>query len=94
MKKVVILSFLLLSACAQFEPFVDARREAGQEKTVGQSTSDRIAICYNPMWSNMKQVEQLAKEGCTQTRRKAQADGKKHFNCSLFLPSTAFYKCI
>ena len=94
MKKIVVLSLLLLSACAQFGPFVDARREAGREGTVGQSTPNRIAVCYNPLWSDMKKVEQLAKEGCAQTKRKAQADGKKYFNCSFFSPSTAFYKCI
>ncbi len=94
MKKVFIFSFLFISACAQFEPFVDARHEAGQPTMVGQSTPDRAAICYNPLWSNMEQVENLAKESCAQTKRKIQFDTKKYFSCSLVTPATAFYKCI
>lgn len=94
MKKFVVLFFLLLPACAQFEPFVDARREAGQVMTIGQSTSDRIAVCYNPLWSDMNKVEKLAKEGCAQTKRKARFEDKNYFNCSLFSPATAFYECI
>ena len=94
MKKFILLSLLFLSACAQFSPFVDARREAGRETTVGQSTPDKIAVCYNPIWSDMGQVEQLAKEGCAQTKRKAQFADKKYFSCAFFSPCTAFYDCI
>ncbi len=61
---------LFLSACTQFKPFVDARREAGQEAAVGQSTPDRVAVCYNPLFSDMPDVEKLAQSACAQTKRK------------------------
>lgn len=94
MKKLLFLTVLFLSGCAQFEPFVDARREAGQVQTVGQSSPDRVAICYNPLWSEMGKIEILAKEECAKTKRKIQVDGKKYFSCSLASPVTIFYKCI
>lgn len=89
-----ILFLLFLSACTQLNPFVDARREAGQVLTVGQSTPDRIAICYNPLWADMDEVQKLADEACAQTQRKAQPDGEKYFTCTLVSPVTTFYKCI
>ena len=94
MKKIVFILMLFLSGCAQFQPFVDARREAGQVATIGQSTPDRVAICYNPLWSDSAQVENLAIEICAQTKRKPLVDGKKYFTCTLTSPITAFYKCI
>jgi hypothetical protein len=87
------LMFLVLSGCAQLRPFEDMRREAGQEKTVGMSTPDAPAICYNPIWSDEKAVKELANQACQRTKRQAELDYKKHFSCSLMLPSTAFYKC-
>ena len=95
MKKIVVLgSALFLSACAQFEPFVDARREAGQLLTVGQSTPNKVAVCYNPLWSNEKEIEKLAADACAQTKRIPQLDGRKYFSCTFVSPSTVFYKCI
>ena len=95
MKKIYcLMAVLFVSACAQFEPFIDARREAGQLLMQGQSTPDVVAICYNPIWSDMNDVEKLAKEGCAQTKRTPQYDDKKYFTCSLFTPTTAFYRCI
>lgn len=95
MKKIVIVtSVLFLSACAQFEPFVDARREAGQVLTVGQSTPNRVAICYNPLWSDEKEIEKLAVDACAQTKRKPQFNTKKYFTCTLASQFTVFYKCI
>ena len=94
MKKVYFLIAFFLASCAQFEPFVDARREAGQAAPVGQSTLDRVAICYNPLWSNEQEIEKLAAETCAQTKRKPVFDDKTYFNCAFVSPATAFYKCI
>ena len=94
MKKICLGFLLLLSACAQFEPFVDSRREAGRSLPVGQSTPDRVAICYNPLWSDEQKVEKLSVEACAQTKRKPQFDDRNYFKCSLMLPSTIFYKCV
>lgn len=87
------LLFLTLAGCAQFAPFEDMRREAGQKKTVGISTQDMPAICYNPLWSDEKDVQEPAESACQKTKRQARFDSKKHFSCSLMLPSVAFYKC-
>ena len=93
MKKLILFLGLFLSACGQVEPFVDAHREAGQVQLRGQSTPDKPAICYNPLWSNKKQVEQLAEEECQKTNRHAIYDNTSWFSCCLMNPSTAFYKC-
>lgn len=87
-------TLLILSGCAQFQPFEDMRREAGQSETVGQSKTNHPAICYNPLWSDENAVKELAVQICQKTKRQAELDFKKHFSCSLFLPSIAFYKCI
>ncbi|MGN0919827.1 MAG: hypothetical protein ACI4OR_03620 [Alphaproteobacteria bacterium] len=94
MKKVIVLgSALFLSACGQLTPFVDAHREAGQIQLVGQSTPDKVAVCYNPMWSDQNQVKELAHQECAKTNRKAVYSDTKWFSCCLANPSTAFYDC-
>ena len=94
MKKLVVLFLLvLISACSQLEPFVDSRREAGQEKPVGQSTSNIVAVCYNPIWSQQKDAEILAKEECAKSNRKAVYSDTKWFSGYLATPATAFYTC-
>ena len=93
MKKFILGIVLILSGCEQFTPFVDARREAGQIQLVGQSTPDKVAVCYNPIWSDKKKVEELAKEECAKTKRNAIYDDTKWFSCRLVNPSTAFFDC-
>ena len=93
MKKYILFLGLFLSACGQIGPFVDAHREAGQVQLRGQSTPDKPAICYNPIWSDKKMVEQLAEEECQKTNRHAVYDNTSWFSCCLMNPSTAFYKC-
>ena len=93
MKIKVIVLALFLSACGQIEPFVDAHREAGQVQLRGQSTPDKVAICYNPLWSNKKVVEELAKTECQKTNRQPVYSDTKWFSCCLMNPSTVFYDC-
>ena len=93
MKKAFVLLALFLSACGQVEPFIDSHREAGQVQLRGQSTLDKVAVCYNPLWSNKKAVEELAKSGCKKTNRHPVYDDTKWFSCCLMNPSTAFYDC-
>ena len=89
----LFLLFFCLSACSQFEPFEDMRREAGQIPTVGQSSNDYPAICYNPIWHNETQIQKLAEEACAQTNRTAVLQEEKSFSCRLFTPTTVIYKC-
>ena len=93
MKKFILGFALFLSACGQVTPFVDAHREAGQVELIGQSTPDKIAVCYNPIWSDKKLVEELAQQECAKTNRKAFYNDTKWFSCCLINPSTAFYDC-
>ena len=93
MKKFILFLPLFISACGQFSPFVDAHREAGQVQLRGQSTPDRAAVCYNPIWSDKKQVEYLAETECQKTKRHAVYNDTSWFSCCLLNPSTAFYKC-
>ena len=88
-----LLPFLYLTACSQFEPFEDIRREAGQIQTVGQSSNDRPAICYNPIWHDEEQVQELAKTACARTNRHPVLQDTKLFSCRFVNPSTAFYNC-
>jgi len=95
MRKIIKLSVLvllgtMLTACA---PFIDSRREAGQSAPVGQSTKDNPAVCYNPLWTGDDTLQTLADEVCAQTGKKAAFQEKKYFNCRLFIPNTAFFKC-
>ena len=93
MKRFILGITLFVSACGQFTPFIDARREAGQVELIGQSTPDKVAVCYNPIWSDQKKVKELAKEECAKTNRKAVYDDTKWFSCRLVNPSTAFFNC-
>ena len=93
MKKSIFGLVLLVSACGQFSPFIDAHREAGQVELVGQSKPDRVAVCYNPIWSDKKFIKELADRECAKTKRKAVYDDTKWFSCCLVNPTTAFYNC-
>ena len=95
MKKLFLFSvcFLFLSSCSQTTPFIDSHREAGEVQLRGQSTPDRVAVCYNPMWSDKKEVKKLAQQECKKTNRKAVYSDTKWFSCCLMNPSTAFYDC-
>ena len=94
MNKFVPLGLLLLlTACSEFGPFVDTRREAGQTEPVGQSRPDRIAVCYNPVWHSDKSIEKLATAACAQQNKQAVYADTSYFNCRFVSPNTAFYTC-
>jgi hypothetical protein len=83
-----------LQACEQTAPFVDSRREAGRLYKVGQSTPDRVAICYR-FWKAQKEIIlQKAEQECAKTGKIPVFDGKKIFNCRFVSPNTAFFKCV
>lgn len=93
-KKGIVLLFALgLVGCAEVSPFIDTRREAGQVQPIGQSTPDRIAVCYNPLWHNNDDVKKLAEEACSKNKKTAIYDDTRYFNCCLVSPNTAFYQC-
>ena len=94
MKQIFILfCFLFLMGCSQLKPFVDSRREAGQERPVGQSRPNNIAVCYNPIWSSQTDADELAEEECKKVKKKAVYTQTKWFSGYLATPATAFYTC-
>ena len=89
-KTFLLIGILLLEGCA---PFVDSRREAGFSHTVGESTLDRVAICYNPYSTNANEIIKMAQEECEKTDREAAYDGHKYWSCRVFLPHRVYYRC-
>ena len=86
--------FFLFVVCLFFtgcSAYVDQRREAGRLNPIGQSKASEIAICYNPLFSNENDLNQIAKEKCGE--KKAVLNNYKLFNCTLFYPNTVFYTC-
>lgn len=84
----VIVSVFCFTGCTAF---VDTRREAGQVQPVGQSAPHYLALCYNPMFHDQGELQALADKTCASG--KATYDRTRYFNCTLFYPNTAFYKC-
>lgn len=87
-----LLSPLALSACGT--PYVDSRREAGEINTVGSSTLDRVAICYNAASTEPGDILKLANDQCARTGRLAQYIGQNRLQCSLLHPHRAFFDCV
>jgi len=90
---VALMAFLCLTACSEFQPFIDSRREAGQAALIGQSRPDMIAVCYNPIWDSESEVRQLAETACAEQGKHITYADTAYFNCRLTTPNTAFYAC-
>lgn len=85
----------LLSACAD-GAFVDRRRDAGQPTLtyVGLSTPDTPSICYNTWNSTPAEVLALARAECAKTDRVPELLGQSSFDCRLFYPARANFRCV
>ncbi len=92
MKKILLIALFLLNGCFQ-EPFIDSRRQAGSPRTFGESTPNRIAVCYNPLSTNANEIIKLAQEACGKTNREAAYDGHKYWSCRVFWPHRVYYRC-
>ena len=89
----IFLFAFILTACSQFVPFEDRRREAGQIPTIGRSSDDQPVICYNPLWHNNQEVLELAQKVCDKTKRKAILKQTDYFSCRFVNPTAAHYIC-
>lgn len=96
MKKSVILTAvcLLLAACTTQAPFVDARREAGKNYTVGESTPDVVAVCFNKYSTHSSEIIRMAQEECRKTNREAKYKGMKRWSCRVLLPHRVYFACV
>ncbi len=98
--KLIISSALILtlSACSFWQPYVDRRRNAGNPPDrlyVGRSTPYNPSICYNGWVSDVNEVQKLADEECLKykTGDKAVLLQTSSFDCKIFVPSRANFKC-
>ena len=93
MHKKIDIFFLIFFSCLLVgcTAYIDARREAGVIQFVGQSKGSNIAICYNPIFNDVGQLDELAQNNCAP--QKAIYQDVKYFNCTFFYPNTAFYTC-
>lgn len=82
-----------LSGCA-VDPFVDGRREAGSNRTVGRSTANTVAICYNSRSTTPVAVMQMAESECAKTDRVPRFDREDVLACSISNPTRAYFKCV
>ncbi|MBQ8251456.1 MAG: hypothetical protein IJY92_06060 [Alphaproteobacteria bacterium] len=89
----LIGSFFLLSACAQFEPFVDERREAGQIETVGSSKPGSPVVCSG-FWTTKEERFLLAQAECEKMGKIAQSKSIHSFECKLFAPVKETFVCV
>ena len=91
---------LFLSGCSLFQPFIDRRRNPGvsdiNKLYTGPSKPDRPVICYNPLLTADKELQQMADDECVaeETGDYAELTGKKYFEGRLLLPARAYYKCV
>ena len=87
------LVFSLISGCTS-EPFIDGRREAGSTRTLGPSTPNRVAICYNSRTTTPEAVKQLAESECAKTDRLPLYDGENIMDCSVINPTRVYFRCV
>jgi len=82
-----------LSGCA-IDPFIDGRREAGSSRSVGRSTANTVAICYNSRSTTPAAVMQMAESECAKTDRVPRFDREDVLSCSISNPTRAYFKCV
>lgn len=97
--KLSILIFLcaIVTACSQFAPFEDRRREPGTEYIwVGESKPQAPAFCYNPLFYSQEEITEIADKHCQENVKGSHAEfvNVDYFTCRLFVPSKAYYKCV
>lgn len=93
MRRFLFFLMILTVFAAGCAPFVDARREAGSPATVGLSTPERVAICYNGFSTNENELIRMAREECAKTNSEPAYDGHSYWSCRVFIPHRVFYRC-
>lgn len=89
----IVVSMLCVSACAQFDPFIDSRREAGQLATVGASRPEAPVVCSG-LFTEPSERLALADEECKKIGKRALSQEISSFDCKLFLPVRERFICV
>lgn len=91
---------LFLSGCSMLNPYIDRRRNPGVQDVSqlysGPSTPEKPVICYNPLWTDEAELQQMADNECLKhkTGTRAEFVKKTYFDGKLLLPSHAHYQCL
>ena len=93
------LTLFAIMGCSLMEPYVDRRRDAGQPLDrlfVGKSQLDAPVICFNPLYSEVDEVQKMADEECVRNEKgnRAESVNKESFACTLLTPSYMYFKCV
>lgn len=92
--------FFILSGCSLLNPYVDRQRNAGAQDLSrlysGPSTPEAPVICFNGLWTDDEQLQEMADNECVKqaTGDKAEFVKKTYLDGKLLLPNHAHYKCV
>lgn len=87
-----VLLCLFITACSQVEPFIDARREAGQVEPIGSSRPNRPVVCYG-LFGSEEDRQALAQSVCDEQGKEAVFQAREGFSCKLLTPVREIYTC-
>lgn len=94
------LLLIILSGCSIFQPFVDRKRNPGVSDVkrlyIGQARPYAPVICYNPLWTDEQEIQQMADDFCIaeETGDSARLVDKRYFDGKLILPVRAYFRCV
>lgn len=97
---IACLSVLFMSGCTLFQPFVDRKRNPGTSDISklysGSSKPNAPVICYNPLFTDDNELQQMADDVCKteETGDRAELQGKNYIDGKLLLPAKARYLCV
>lgn len=81
---------LLLAGCGLFQPFEGVPRAAPPD---AHEPGERIAICYNAMFSTPEKIRALAAETCGPGTRPLLVGQDLRLACPLLTPTRATFVC-
>ncbi len=84
---------LFTTACSG-PAFVDSRREAGSEETVGASTKHRPVVCYSVRKTSPEQVLAMAAAVCESAGEVPLYRASDWLDCTLMQPRRAIFECV
>jgi len=90
---VAVAVTVLVSACSG-RPYVDSRREAGLDRTVGSSSPNAPVVCYNKNVTSPAEVQAMADAVCAESAQVARFKNEYVLECPLTQPWRATFQCV